>query len=79
MRRPVRALTRSTPRLPLPLVPRRHQRLLSRLLLPLHPLTRSLPLSAAPLLNRPGNGEAVAFCGVHFFGIMASGGVLRHL
>jgi hypothetical protein len=25
-------------------------------------------------LNRPGNGEAVAFFGVHFFGIMASGG-----
>ena len=29
-------------------------------------------------LNRPGNGEAVAFCGVHFFGIMAGGGILRH-
>ena len=30
-------------------------------------------------LNRPGNGEEVAFCGMHFFGIMASGGVLKHL
>jgi hypothetical protein len=40
----------------------------------------TIKLSSARLgLNRPGNGEAVAFCGVHFFGIMASGGVLRHL
>jgi hypothetical protein len=29
-------------------------------------------------LNHPGNGEAVAFCGVHFFGINAGGGILRH-
>jgi len=29
-------------------------------------------------LNRSGNGEAVAFCGVHFFLIMVGGGNLRH-
>jgi hypothetical protein len=31
-------------------------------------------------LNHPENREAVAFLfyGVHFFGIMASGGILRH-
>ncbi len=29
-------------------------------------------------LNLPGNGEAVAFCGVHFFLIMAGGEILRH-
>ena len=28
-------------------------------------------------LNHPGNGEAVAFCGVQFFEIMAGRGVLR--
>ena len=48
VRQPVRALT-SAPRLPLPLLPRRHQLLLSRPLLPLHPSPRSLPLSAASL------------------------------
>ena len=29
-------------------------------------------------LNLSGNGEAVAFCGVHFFLIMPGGEILRH-
>jgi len=42
-------------------------------------INTTINLSSARLgLNRPGNGEAVEFCGVHFFRIKAGGGVLRH-
>jgi len=37
----------------------------------------TIKLGSARLgLNHPGNGEAVAFYGVHFFGIKVDGGVL---
>jgi hypothetical protein len=40
---------------------------------------QSINLDSARLgLNRPGNGEVVAFLVCIFFGIMASGGILRH-
>ena len=46
--------------------------------LSLHKIT-TIKLGSARLgLNLPGKGEAVLFCGVHFFGIMAGGGILRH-
>ena len=46
--------------------------------LPLHKNT-TIKLGSAWLgLNLPGKGEAVLFCGVHFFEIMAGGGILRH-
>jgi hypothetical protein len=37
------------------------------------------PQSKSWGLNRPGNGESAAFCCVHFFIIMACGGVLWHV
>jgi hypothetical protein len=45
----------------------------------LTPFNTTIKLGSARLgLNHPGNGEAVAFCGLHFFGIMAGGNALRH-
>jgi len=47
-------------------------------LLSLHNNT-TINLGSARLgLNLPGNGEAVASCGVHFFLIMAGREILRH-
>ncbi len=44
-----------------------------------YPGKKTINLGLARLgLNLPGNGEAVAFCGVHFFGIIAGGGIVRH-
>jgi hypothetical protein len=42
-------------------------------------LNTTLKLGSALLgLNYPGNGEAVAFCDIHFFGINAGGDALSH-